>query len=435
MAREVTEQLKQLRHGAVAPRPEWLKNNRELLLAQIKNTIPADNQKVNQYKVYFGNFWNALSVLFPRQFVFNVVRPLSVLLVILSVITSGWIGTVDAAYEAMPGDWLYPAKRAVEKTRVTVAAVTGDKNTETKLHSEFAKRRAQETKKIIAGADPAKNARAVQSVSDLKDEINAVNSSLDAIKNDSSVALSADVVKNVNNNTEQVKIALQDVKDSLIANSASSTMDGLLTKDVAEAKDLTKDTAVKAVEVVVTKHLEGTSTLSKDEVTQVVNNALETAATDIASSKQDALGIGKVITTAQTEVKDLSQTASVKNNVAAASSTKQFSDQIAAVATETKDSVNKTVAATVVADKKITEAANLLSTGDLSKVADKVKEVTEATKVIEKINDQTLQNVQAVLPNLNVAKDTMIKTTVSSTPAVVVTTTPAVGVASTTIKK
>lgn len=426
MQRELTEQLKQLKHGVVSPRPEWLKSNRELLLAQIKNTLPADNHKE---PIHFGNFWNALSVLFPRQFVFSVVRPLSVLLIILSVVTSGWVSTVDAAYEAMPGDWLYPAKRAVEKTRVTVATVTGDKEAETELHSEFAKRRAQETKNIFASNDPDKTVKAAQSVSDLKTEIKAVNINLEEIKNDSSVSLSAAMVKNINQNTEQVKNVLQDVKNDLLVSSASivsTTVSGTLTKELAEVKDLTKDTAVKAVEMVVSKHLDGNSTMSKDEVTQMVSNALETAVADVAMSKQDAVGINKVVSAVQAEVEVFTSESIVKNNPEAVSTTQQFSQQITAVANETRENVIKTEAATAVVDKKVTEANVLLSLGgDLNRVANKVKEVTEVAKVVEKINDQTLQSVQSVLPIVNIVKDDVVKASVSST-IVVVTTTPAI---------
>ena len=58
----------------------------------------------------------------------------------------------------------------------------GSKTTETKLHVEFAKRRAAETKKIVAGVDPAKNAQAKQSVADLKTEIASVNNKLEESK-------------------------------------------------------------------------------------------------------------------------------------------------------------------------------------------------------------------------------------------------------------
>ena len=49
--------------------------------------------------------------------VYNFVRPMATLLIIAMVATSGWIATVDASYNAIPGEWLYPAKRATEKPK------------------------------------------------------------------------------------------------------------------------------------------------------------------------------------------------------------------------------------------------------------------------------------------------------------------------------
>jgi len=427
MYRELISQLKMLKHGEVNPRAEWLASNRELLLSQIKNTIPAKN---NEEKVKIGNFWSSLSIIFPQKFVFNVLRPVSVLLIVLSVVTSGWISTVDAAYETLPGDWLYPAKRAAEKTRVVVASVMGDKKSETKLHAEFAKRRAQETKKIIASTDPDKKAMASQSVTDLKNEMKNVNDKLEEIKNDTGTQLSADLVKEVKQNTEQIKNAMQDVKDTLII--TSSTINTQLTQEVNEAKDLAKDTAVKTVEVVVSKHLEGDTALSKEEVNQVITNTLQTVVKDMAESKQSVESVSKVMDAVKTEVKDLvKEDNGNKKNGENTSSTQQLveiSDKIKTMATDSKEAATKAEAVTIATDKKIIEVKEMLAAGDLTKVMDKVKEVSEVTKEVEKTTDITLKNVQSVLPIVDIVKDDMVKSMPSSTIVVVVSTTPAMPV-------
>ncbi len=426
MFRELIRQLKTLKNGKVNPRAEWLQNNRELLLSQIRNTVPS---KAETPKMKMGNFWSTLSILFPKKFVFMVLRPVSVFLIILTVVTNGWISTVDASYEALPGDLLYPAKRAAEKTRVVVAAAMGDKKTEAKLHSEFAKRRAQETKKIINSPDPSKKEKAVQSVADLKKEIANVSNKLEEIKNDAGSQLSAEVVQQVTQNTDQIKIVLQDVKDNLIT--ASSTLNTQLTKEVAEAKDMAKDTVVKTVEVVVSKHLEGDAAFSKEGVEQVIGNTLQAAVQDMAESKQNADGVNKVIDAMTTEVKDLvTEDNSNKQNGENTSSTVQLSDitnKIQAVATETKEAASKTAEVAAATDKTILEVKDLLSNGELTKIMDIVKEVSEASKEVEKITDNTLKNVQSVLPIVDVVKEDVVTASPSSTITVIVsTTTPVV---------
>lgn len=427
MSRDLIKQLKSLKNGEVNPRAEWLKSNRELLLSQIKNTIAPE--EVN--KKGTDNAWNTLSIFFPKNFVFNVMRPATVLLVILSVVTSGWISTVDAAYEALPGDLLYPAKRATEKTRVTVAAVMGDKKTEAKLHVEFAKRRAQETKKIIASSDPNKNEKMTQAVSSLKDEIKSAANKLEEIKKDTSVQLTVDVVKEVSQNTEQIKVALQDVKETLATN-ASSTENSQLTKDVTEAKDLTKEAAIKTVEVVVTKHLEGDTSITQDDVKQVVDNALESATKEIAQTNENTSEVNQVVQEAKTEVKDLSKDLAVNQDPAMASTTKDLVQKIDAVSTETKEATVKTQEITTATDKIVAEAKESLISGDLTKALETVKTVTETAKEVEKISDQTLQTVQNVLPLMSVVRESgTVSTSTTSVVAPTALTAPTTPIAPT----
>lgn len=419
MSRELIKQLKTLKNGEVNPRAEWLTSNREILLSQIKNTI---SPKVNlrQDRANRNNFWSTMSIFMPKQFVFNVLRPAMVLVIILSVVTSGWINTVDAAYEALPGDWLYPAKRASEKTRMTVASVMKDKKEETKLHVEFAKRRAQETKKIIS--DPDKKEKVAQVVADLKSEMKQADAKLEEIKNDGNEQMSASMAKEVNKNTEQIKTALQDIKNGLLE--STTTADVALTKELSEAKDMAKDTAVKTVEVIISKHLEGDNTFSKEEITEVIDKTLQTAVNDIKESRQDTEGVNRVVAAVKTEMKDLAKDSSgFKQSAETVSSTKNLNEKITAMATEVKDAAVRTEAVNVETDKKITEARDLLTAGDLAKVIDKVKEVTEASKEVEKITDQTLKNVQTVLPIVSVVKDGTA-TSVSSTLMIIVTSTP-----------
>ncbi len=391
MSQDLIAQLKQLKHGEVKPRQEWLNNNRALLLSQIKNTVIPEVQKLN-----FDSIWNTMSLFVPRTLVFNVFRPVAVLLVVSIVATSGWVASVDASYNALPGDWLYPAKRAGEKTQVAVAGMIGSKKTETILHSEFAKRRASETKQLVASKDPQKQEKVKESIQDLKNEIANVNQNLEEIKIASaSNSVSANIVKDIKQDSEQVKNTLEEVKATLLItsniNDTSSTKENAVA--INEVKDLAKDISVKAVEVIVTKHLEGDKTVSSEEVKQEINNTLQTASSDAQQSKQSVIDVQAVVTAAKVGAKDLATQPTVLASTTAALNQK-ISD--VAIITNNAAAQNKTVTDSV--NKKVTEAVDALSKGDLSKVMEKMKEANTATKEAEKISDQMVNNVQQLVP-------------------------------------
>lgn len=402
MSQDLIAQLKQLKHGEVKPRQEWLNNNRALLLSQIKNTVTPEVQKMN-----FDSVWNIMSLFVPRTLVFNVVRPVAVLLVVSIVATSGWVASVDASYNALPGDFLYPAKRASEKTQVAVAGMIGSKKTETILHSEFAKRRASETKQLVASKDPQKQEKVKESIQDLKIEIANVNQKLEEIKIASvDNAVSADVVKDVKQDSEQVKNTLEEVKAVLLItsniNDTSSTKENAIA--INEVKDLAKDVGVKAVEVIVTKHLEGDKTVSVEEVKHEINSTLLTASADAQQSKQSVIGVQAVVTAAKVEAKDLATLPT-----ALASTTAALNQKISDVAVITNSAAVQNKTATDNVDKKVTEAVDALSKGDLTKVMEKMKEATTATKEAEKISDQMVTNVQTLVPVAPVIAATDLK--------------------------
>jgi hypothetical protein len=409
MSQELKRQLKSLKTGEVSPRAEWLKSSREVLLSQIKNTVTDEKSGVME------NFWFGMSVFMPQRFVFAVVRPMAVLLIVALVGTSGWIATVDASYEALPGDWLYPAKRVMEKTQVTAATIFGAKNTETMLHSEFAKRRATEIKKVVAGDNPDKSEIVSQTVSDLKVEITSVATNLEEIKNIKDGG-TGDVAKEVQKNTEQINTVLKEVKDDL--STGTSTESKAISQEISEAKDMAKDATVQAVDVLITKHLEGDVTVTKEQVAEAIDKTMQNVVTEVGTSNQNVASMNTVVTAVDTEVKDKNTT------------TSPATEKLSAAAETTKEAAAQTLEAAATVDKQVGEVKTLVENGNLAQALDKVKEATETTKQAEKIQDSTLTTAQGVLPTpvvITVKEQiTTVTQTVSSTDAikVIVTTTP-----------
>ena len=415
MSRDILRQLKNLKSGEINPRQDWVSKNRSVLLSQIGNTVNASDKKNFSPK----DVWDGMAIFFSPSAINFAMRPIAILLIVSLVFLTTKIATVDAAYQALPGDFLYPAKRAVEKTQVAVAQAMGDQKSETKLHSEFAKRRASETKRIMKGNDPEKTAKATQTLSDLKQELKNVDKKLAV-----SGTVTADVAKEVKQNTEEIKDTLKQVKDSLVVENT----DKQLAQDVSDTKDAAKTTELKAVETMVTQHLQGDNSVTKEEVKQMISTTLDNVVVEAASNKQNADDANKVVEAVKVEVKDLTSNPVV--GVAISSSTKDLASKINVMATETKDAAAKADVVVKEMDKQVTEAKALLVTGDLTEALNKVREATATSQKVEAITDQTIASVQKVLPVMSVVvKENVVTALATSTNNIVimVSTTPVLG--------
>ncbi len=427
MSRDLISQLKNLKHKDITPSDAWLKQNRGILLSQIKNNA------VSNAHTSYENFWIAMSVFFGEKMILNVVKPLSILLIVTMVGTSGWIATVDAAYESLPGDILYGAKRVVEKTQITTASVLGNKDTETKLHSEFAKRRANEIKKVSVSDDPKKTERVVETVKDLKNEMNNLSDKLEGSKQ---VSLAANTLKEVKKNTDQIKSVLTEVKDDLSL-VATSTVDKNTVEVISQAKDMVKDVAVKTVEAVVSKHLEGDVSVSTDEIKKMLNETVTETINETLVKTGNLVGVNNIVEAVKTEIKVLD---SASSTAFSTTSSADLAQQIENIASTTKQAALQTQEIIKDSDKKTDELQSMLNSGDLAGVLNMVKEVNEVNKTVEKIIDTAVGSVQLALPpvvsvvkekteaGISVTSTADVKVIVTSTPTasttIIVTTTP-----------
>ena len=352
-----------------------------------------------------------------------MIRPAVAFVLIFALGLGGWAATVSASYEALPGDWLYAAKRAAEKTQVAVTDVVGDKNDVVKLHGELAKRRAIETKKIVSQNNPDKIAIAVKTVSDLKDEIKTINTKLEEIKTGSNTGAVA--VKDINQSTQEIKGVLKEVRVNLLAsNNQAETTD--LSSQVSEVKNLVQDTAVKATEILVEKHLQGDTSVSKEEVKEVINTQLKSAAQDAAESNQNIAEVNKAVDVVKDEMASKVQ---AKATLVAPSDAKVISSQIDAASKQTQAAVNTAQQLNTEAGKTATEGQISLSQDKLTEAVDQLKKVNATTNQVEQITDTALKTVQTILPVVAVVVDAPITASLSATststtiPVPVVTTT------------
>lgn len=79
-----------------------------------------------------------------RKFAFSSV---AAILLVLVILFGGASATTYAAQSALPGDALYPVKTSLEQTRITLA---NDAYNQAQLHLQFAQRRLNEIKELLA---------------------------------------------------------------------------------------------------------------------------------------------------------------------------------------------------------------------------------------------------------------------------------------------
>ncbi|MDO8626769.1 MAG: DUF5667 domain-containing protein [Candidatus Magasanikbacteria bacterium] len=385
------KQLQGLRQGQSEPAPEWLKNSRQLLLTQVKNTIDKDTEPANR----LANFWSWLAIFLPQGLVFNVVRPLAVLVVVALVGTSGWIASVDAAYDALPGDGVaYYLKRGLEKTQVAVISLVGDSDDEAKLHLKFASSRANEVKKMLAGHDKKKARHVAQTVQDLKQEITTVNTKIEK-------SSSAETIKDVAVDAKEIKNLLQDAKNLL---SASTTPD--LAQQVKDVKDLAKDTSVKAMETLVNKVVSGDQTVTTEEVKQVLGKALQSAATEAMESQVAAESLKVAVDSVKNGI--IGATTTPDNTSSTIQEVKDFAKMVAVASTQTNIVVEQTIQVSSDVTSQVTEAQKAILNGDLATAVGTIKDVAQITKTVEQLTDTVVQQAQSVLPVASVDVNNVI---------------------------
>ncbi len=422
MSKELIRQLKSLKHDSVKPDELWLKRNRELLLSQINNTV----SKTRTHKFNSENVWQGLSIFLPQSVVYKVLRPATALVLIAMMGVGSWVATVSASYESLPGEWLYSAKRATEKTQVVITDAVGNKSEVVKLHGELAKKRAVEISKIVSQGKSDNIAQASQTVKDLKDEMKIVSVKLEEIKTISDTG--SEAVKNINQSAKEIKGVLEDVKDNLlVVNDASTTSD--LSNEVSEVKGLAKDIAVQTLEILVVKHQQGDRGVSKDEVKQAISDQLNSAVKDATASKQSIVEVNNAVDVVKIEAKVVANSVVGKASEGSIKDNKVITDKIEVTSKQTQAAVSSAQVLSTETGKTASEGQTLLSQDNLVEAVKKIGEANATNVQIEKISDNAIKAVQTILPVVVVAVDPAVSTTVLSTstsstiPVVPVTTT------------
>lgn len=365
----IKQQLKNLKNqnGRINPDPGFVAFNRERLMNQIGNTVTPEKKSIYN----MDTLWQAMQIFVPGRFAYAVVRPIAIFVLVGAIATSGWIASASATQNSLPGDLGYKVKMAVEKTQEMVVSVTGSSQEKTQMQMEFAKRRAEEIKKVTETPSKDSKEKAAVAIAGLESSIKSANENLKDTAASTPEKM-IEVIQDLNAKTKEINNTLKEAQQQ----------DGSIV--VAGVKQLINDTMLTAVETVVQKKNDGALDFSNNEVKQLVKDQLNSLTDSMAVSTSTL----PVVVSTTAKIIAPVDSSSTTLNVIVPTTTQAIVDQ-------TVKTVEQT---TQTAQKDLQTAQNLIDSNQLLEAIQKAKQVNDATAQIE----QKVSEVKQVIENLPV---------------------------------
>lgn len=363
MQEDIIYKLKTLQ--SIEPDEAWKMDRKRKLMEKVsvfgvKNDIFLSGRDIYAQKPSF-NFRNLL----PNR--------LAVSFTSIAVLLTSGIFTVGASQSSLPGETLYPVKKATEQVALAVAS----EQDKPKIEIEQAGKRLEELAEISQKtSDTNQHQKVEQLVTDYKDKVESANTHLNQLnekgKTDGSVKV-ASVAKVVNEQSEKYTQVLQKTTDSL-----PETVKEKVATQVADAAKTTEKTNISALMVMVeTKQEQNTQ-----EVAAKVQKTVEKA--EVKLNVLSAQTATAVVTQAACAATD------IKNDTAA-------QDSVCA----SKDISAGNVVITEEAKTKLEEAKESLKNDNLTDTLKSVSEVTEITaQVAPVVVVTTVTTTEIVAPTV-----------------------------------
>ena len=221
----------------IQPDENWVVFCRQEIQKNIEKVQPEETPQLN---VFAG--WSRL--LMP------VLRPVGTVLGILLLLTSGSAMVVAAAQKSLPGDWLFPAKIALERIQMKLVA---DDTERTKLEGEIIGRRAQELSQIMSQTSSLKEAKVEQAVQEIKAQLSNAGEQLPKLKEKARKKTESgklvEAAKSVQENTNKLEQALSQAKNNLSENLSE---DKTLSATISDISDTVRKNKAQTLEILET---------------------------------------------------------------------------------------------------------------------------------------------------------------------------------------
>lgn len=248
--------------------PEEDERSRQRVMAVVYATKPIQAEPVSFYTKV-----RILAKLFIPQNVWRfALQPALVMVLVLGVGTGGWITSVQAASNSLPGDALYSIKIASEKTQVAFASFSQDERVVTGLHMAFAKRRLDEMKQVVNKPNGKKKAaNASTAVKGFKKEMTRLHDSLKSVQPETA----AEMAKTVQARSSEFATAIFETHNAIVEESPA------VANELKEAGRLMERTNYIALGVLVKQHAAGDPLVREKYVAGAVGDQLEKARTEV----------------------------------------------------------------------------------------------------------------------------------------------------------
>lgn len=227
----------------VNPRPEWVAATRSRVLRHIEQTTAEPTTRI----FTLNHLWSALTLVVPQKTVYAYVRPFVIFAICFGLGGAGWITTVSASLNSLPGDNLYPVKLAAEHAQVAVVEAFGGRAAGAEARLVLVSRRAEEitkTAEVTSGDLTTKQQRVQVAVNNLKNEVKEVSSALGDAKQSAPQAAAA-VAQAVDRKAAEIKQSLETVDMHISSNDTAIALDELkqvakqVKEDVAKSEQVT----------------------------------------------------------------------------------------------------------------------------------------------------------------------------------------------------
>lgn len=282
MSKELHTQLKNLKNHPYAGAVDkaWLSESKKVLAMQISNTVSASVTKDVQIRNKVRGFLSWY--VFGGRPLAITMRVSAAALAILFIPFTTWVTSVNAALLSIPGEPLYNFKIASEKVQLTLA---GDKQTEIKLRTEFAARRADEIVRLAnANHDDAKP-HIEKTVQRLSDEIKNVQTGLENLPTETIASEVVNVARNIDTKTEEIAKVLNKATDIAIE-----------VPQIHEVRALVDSVSVQAVQTMVKTQKESSEGMvSQKEIKLTIEEKIKTAEVQLEAAVSTVINSTKEI--------------------------------------------------------------------------------------------------------------------------------------------
>ena len=365
-------QFKEMKNheGRINPDRSWVLQNKERLMGQIGNTTESNSH------FSINSFWQGIQVFIPGRVVYSVVRPLAVFLLVFTIAASGWITTVGATQNQLPGDFAYGVKVAVSKVTKDDIDVASDI---AKDVTKVAKKKEKNTSKNVAVG-----------VEYLKKSLDDAN---EDVKNtlESKPGETVEKAKKMSEAVKEINKELVDTKKEMSEAAKVDEEANLVSDELEVVKNLASDSAMEAVENVLQKKLDGSLEASDEDVKTMLSDQIQIA---LGDTNQLAAEVEGVVSASSSTTAVVSSTLSVivSSTVKISTSTTDVVNIKGAIEETTK----KVVQTGEDVKKSLEKAQELMNNNQLLEALEKVKEVNQATNEAQNSFEEVKKQVKQV---------------------------------------